>query len=161
MNTWEKMPFKVCVIDPTYRGTRRGQGLPCTGLLGSMASGWEGWCDGSSTRNPVFGVGDLFLSSTSLLSCAVHALGREVPEVAPGCWTLLPPVLHHCPHLPQLGETNLVSGSIEGIKRQSPLLLQEHGFWLNVQEPLIHSVKQSLTAHHKGLHIDLNWVDKN
>ena len=56
---------------------------------------------------------------------------------------------------------NLVPGSLEGSKGQPPSLLQEQGFWWNVQKPLFYWAKQSLMAHHKLLCIDLNRVVKN
>lgn len=126
MNIWEKIPFKFCVIVPTYRGTRRGHGLPCTGLPSSTsASGWQGQCDGSFTRNPVLGVGELFLSPASLLSqCHPRELCRSCSrerDAWDGTWMPNPPVPCAAPQSaspPAMGKRNLFSGLLEGIKGQ-------------------------------------------
>lgn len=82
-----------------------------------------------------------------------------MPGMAPNC--SIPP--HAVPQSacdPAMGKMNLVYGLLEGINQQPPLILQERGFWQNIQEPRMYWTKQSLTARHKALHVGLNRMNK-
>lgn len=80
MNTGEKIPFKDCVTIPKAMGSLVGVTWQFKDLR--MTS----WCDGAFTRNPVFGMGELFLSPASLRGpCCPREMGsagsREMPDV--------------------------------------------------------------------------------
>lgn len=138
--------------------TRRSHGLPFRGLPGcSRASEWQAG-----------GMGPSLLHKKSSFW---H--GRAVPEPSipllpqgDGHFVMEKCLIRHlhakssCPCAAlqpvspsAMGKTNLVSDSLQGIKRQSPWLLQEQGFWQNAKEPLIYGAKQvsnssSQNSHH-------------
>lgn len=156
MNTWEKIPFKDC-----YRGTRRSHGLPWTWQFEGLRM--TSWCDGSFTRNPVFGMGELFLSQASLWSqcCprerAVCALGRcliwhlDAKSSCP-CAALQPlsPPAKQTWFLTLLKE---LKGHLYGFcrSRVSGKMLKNHWFIGPSKSPAVH---------HKVLPVDVNKVDK-
>lgn len=120
------------------------------------------WCDGSFTRKPVFGIGELFLSPAPLWSqCCPRETGslcsKEMPDMAPGCQILLPPVLHLHPHLPQpwakqtwyLSLLKELKGNPHGFcrSRVSGKTLKNHWFIGPSKSP---------TMHHRVLPADLN-----
>lgn len=93
-------------------------------------------------------------------SHAVHALGREMPGMAPGCQILLSPVLHRSPHLPQPWAKGTCFLAWLKESRGNPIASAGMGLLVKCSRATDLLGQASLTAHHKLLCVDLNRVDK-